>query len=631
MKKLLLVLCLAPTVLMAQIKTTAELPKATSNMVKVNSFKKLDIVSPVRVQQQSAGSTAVNSRGSRAAGYKQNISQIGTTTYDLQTNNSLARRMILYSGGKVSVVWTSSSVFDQNFADRGAAYVNFDGTKWSTQNTKRLEPDRSGWPNLINYTDSGTSKEGIISHYAAGGTSLSGGSYWLKNHNVGDNSFYTFLDRTKTPGLLWPRAAVTGRYIHVIGVTASGTMNHGIKDPEIYLKYDIITGKLIKNGVLIPGYDSTRYAQGSADEYSIDANGATVAILIGGATNDLALFKSNDSGATWKKTIIDSFKPAPWSARIDNVFDTTLSNDGTGTVMVDKRGNCHVFYSPQRVINQTQGDSSYSFFADNRGLNYWNDSSKTKVRIAGVLDLDGDGTINVVAGTFQSNIAGYGGNNLTTFAQGSYDANGNIYCVYSAPVETDLTIDGSANFRHVYIVFSTDGGKTWAAPQDLTRPTQLECAFGNTTKLCDNNLHLCWMQDATPGINLVNTALPIAQNQIMYSSIPLDDILANKLGFMPDNSASIASNNIPAFDQVSLFPNPATQTTRLSVRLNASTVATVRIIDLMGKVVFEQESSKLPAGTTTIDMNVAGLSAGVYMCQFTAGNSTTSQKLIVQK
>ncbi len=57
----------------------------------------------------------------------------GTSTYDLQTNGSMQRR-VLTSGNKVSACWTFSSegrpTAASGFADRGTGYAHFDGTNW---------------------------------------------------------------------------------------------------------------------------------------------------------------------------------------------------------------------------------------------------------------------------------------------------------------------------------------------------------------------------------------------------------------------------------------------------------------------------------------------------------------------
>src|SRR5690349_7985590 len=56
-------------------------------------------------------------------GKKPDVSMIGYTNFDLQTNASVARRVWAYPDGKISVVFTSSfNDQNQNFPSRGTGY-----------------------------------------------------------------------------------------------------------------------------------------------------------------------------------------------------------------------------------------------------------------------------------------------------------------------------------------------------------------------------------------------------------------------------------------------------------------------------------------------------------------------------
>ena len=57
--------------------------------------------------------------------------QIGTTQYDLQTNQALgSSRLHLFDDGTLSAVWTMGFAGAEPWADRGTGYNYFDGTSW---------------------------------------------------------------------------------------------------------------------------------------------------------------------------------------------------------------------------------------------------------------------------------------------------------------------------------------------------------------------------------------------------------------------------------------------------------------------------------------------------------------------
>ncbi len=78
---------------------------------------------------------------------------------------------------------------------------------------------------------------------------------------------------------------------------------------------------------------------------------------------------------------------------------------------------------------------------------------------------------------------------------------------------------------------------------------------------------------------------------------------------------------------VSVFPNPASDMVTVSFDLNNAASAIINIVDMTGKVVASQVASN---GTSSVSINTAALSAGVYSINFTANNSTVTKKLVVK-
>jgi Secretion system C-terminal sorting domain len=79
--------------------------------------------------------------------------------------------------------------------------------------------------------------------------------------------------------------------------------------------------------------------------------------------------------------------------------------------------------------------------------------------------------------------------------------------------------------------------------------------------------------------------------------------------------------------EVSLYPNPATEEVKVSFNLNGANSATINVVDMTGKVVASQVASN---GSNSVSINTSVLSAGVYSVNFTANNTTVTQKLVVK-
>lgn len=84
-----------------------------------------------------------------------------------------------------------------------------------------------------------------------------------------------------------------------------------------------------------------------------------------------------------------------------------------------------------------------------------------------------------------------------------------------------------------------------------------------------------------------------------------------------------------ATNQVSIYPNPASGYTRLSVDLESAGSLTVSIINLCGQEVYNVNESA-SSGNYTMNLDVSDLPAGVYLVKVTAGNNIGTKKLIIR-
>lgn len=627
--------------------------KINSNQVVVNNIPvKTTDAAPIVIQPNSnpvvapSKSTVVERRDINFSYIK-----IGNTKYDQQSNAAMGRRIILYPDGTISAVWTTAT--DNAFAQRGTGYNHFNKTDWMTVPdgaTPRIENKRTGWPSIGMLNGS---KEVIIAHSAE-----DGGFIMSKNSAFGNTSFTQspILTQTKLRPL-WARIGTDGlNYIHVISNYADSSAPsdppapkvNGIKAPMTYSRSSDGGQTWDIEHSMLPQYDSTRWAFGGGDNYAIDVKDSIVAIISGRLGTDVALWKSTDNGTTFTHYYVDSFPYPPLKQGVLTV-DSPFCSDGTMDVLIDANGKCHVWYGLGRVLKQDSTDDSYSFFPGIAGIMYWNEDLSEAQLIANgsMLDRDEDGQYSIEPGTLSGlqngNIPGdlYSVarlQNTSLFRQpvAAIDADGNLYVVFSAPVEGALD-DNNLNYRALFVMVSEDGGTTWSAPQAITKMLNKENDFPSVARRVNEYLHVIFQQDDRPGTNLANNSasasnhpIPENGNDILYAAVPKADILDGSIGNIWGlNVYTVKPSNVFVVSQNT--PNPFNGQTDIAIYLNDFTPSLhIEVKDMTGKVMFSNNISNLNQGNHIITVDAATYSSGVYFYTLTAGNNTVTRKMIVE-
>lgn len=586
---------------------------------------------------------------------------IGFTSYDLQTNASIGNRIYVHNDGKVSVAWTYSPDGVSGFPLRGSGYNHYDGSAWGTNPTTRIENNvRLGWPN-IGLLPGGI--EYVIAHHAG-----DGGFNVVKNDGVGSSNWTTgprILSKTNARPI-WNRSDNNGNTIHLISNYSDSTdANHppnirvdGLLLPTTYSRSTDGGDTWDKSLILLPGYDTTRYVRGGGDQYAIDVNGNNVAIVIAdNIGGDVSLWKSTDNGETFTKTIVDTFEFAPYTPE-KVIGENIPTNDGSVDVVVDANGFAHVFWGYSEVTKRdASSDSSFFTPASNR-LMYWGEQNNVKRIIGAMLDMNGNDSLEVSPGTFRTlnngnlprllgadgniidllAVARYGNTSLATMPSAMVDAQGRIFCVYSAPLEGDIYLGdavSSANYRDVYITFSTDGGVTWADPQNIVQGHGFEDVFGCIgQQIVNDNIHVIWQRDEIPGTNLQNNSNdgshPTVNNTILHATIPVQAVINNQIGLGPGVSVKeIDKQNV--YITTGFYPNPTRNGGEVEIFLTETSDVKLTVSNLLGQTMTTQNLGRTAPGNTTIKVNTENFASGVYMYTISTDMYSVSGKMIVNK
>ena len=564
---------------------------------------------------------------------------VGTSTYDLQTNNTVMDRILHHHDGTISVAWTRSSEFNTSWTDRGTGYNFYDGTAWGAQPTARLESSRCGWPSML-ATNSG--REIAVAHNTDNSymqmtyRNTIGSGAWSDTIISSQDSLGTYRY------LIWNRSAVggaNGESIHMIGVVASsnfgGTLFNGLDGALVY--YRSLDGGFtwdIKD-MQLPSLDSSYFNSFGGDNYAIKTQGETVCVAFFGGWDDTFIIKSTNNGDTWARTTILDFPVDKYSADdgidLDNdgVMDSLFTTDGCGALLLDNNGMAHVFAGNMRVLDADLADAGSSYFPGTNGLLYWNENigedttgqvsnsvwwSSNMSVIAGAEDLDGDSTLTYV------DIATYYAS-LASMPSVGIDAAGTIYVSFSSLME--IYDSGAQNFRHVNIIKSYDGGMTWTDPIDIT-PISLflgmsECVFASMERDVDDKVRLLYQKDMEPGLCVRGDEDAVGMNDIVYLELDTNFVVS-------------AIDNNPSESNLSLeiYPNPTKNQTTINFEIEKTSQVSINVLDVLGRSVYNSNTT-LGKGKHLVILNVKNYDAGIYYINTQIAGKIFNNKLLVTK
>ncbi len=565
----------------------------------------------------------------------------GSTTYDLQTNGAMQRR-VLQQGNKVSCFWTISKETFVNatsaYSDRGTGYANYDGSSWSAAPSAALESVRTGFSSA--FVD-GNGIESYVCHNSTNGL--------IMNKKNGATWTSTPMTTNTSNGPIWAHCAAAGNWLYIIASPLdSNTHANGVRNGYFFARSDNNGSTWVDNMIPLPLVDSVGHYRGGGNSYAISAYGNHVAVLVGDMGTDLTLIQSNDNGANWTKKIIvdwplDNFNFAGTNSTDhtgDGVADSIYCNDGSQSMVMDTSGNVHIAFPVVRVY-KPGGSAGYNFFYTT-SLGYYNSVADSVALIDNIFriyrDCNLDGTFSV--GDNYAVSAGsdaiYNSIGLITQPSISLNKNNNQQVVisYTAIMDADTTEDdgmhqywnGSSaltgqNFRDVFVMVSNNLGNSWTYPVNITKTAHFEEAFVSTPEWIEgNDLCVLYQADIEPGTVMQNDDIydNYLENILILQKVAMADILtagADSLapcgqGELPLGTAHVL--NAISHD-VTMYPNPTQH--ELTIALapsNSNSLKSIQVLDITGKLCVQQSLSN---NSTKATLNVSSLPTGIYILE----------------
>lgn len=554
--------------------------------------------------------------------------QLGTTRYDLQTNEAIQNRFYVYPDGTMAGTWTMG-MLETTYTDRGTGYNFFDGTSWGTAPSIRIETVRVGWPSYCPWNGGG---ELIIAHGS--------GTSWVMNTRPikGTGTWTQTLAPpapSGVPGMAWSRTITNGtthQNIHVIGMTLPvanppGVVYKGLDGALLYWRSTNGGTTWDKSGIQLPGLDSTNYDSFGGDEYAWGTpHGDTIYFAVGGPYSDTYIMQSNDNGETWTKIPILSnantkipagvtYK-APW-----------YSTDGSVACEMGKNGVIHFLsgIGGGEIGNPTA--SSKYILINLNGLIYWNTTMPMLQDSLNLDTLDAHGQLlgyysdGPNAGDTLKVVQSYR-IGLTSHPQISIDdASGDMVVIWDGLTWQYPQSNTNYNYRHIWTRSWRNATQEWVSPQlDLNSDISyifMEFVFPSMAKtLLNNNFDYIYQTGDSPGSSVLTTTLSTQTWNIEHRQ------LRTIVGIPTNDSKKIfVSQN---------FPNPVTGTTTFNVNLDKAANVSVEVSNLVGQKLMIMDKGVVSAGAQKFTIDCSSLTSGVYFYTVKQGDKSVTKKMIVQ-
>lgn len=549
---------------------------------------------------------------------------VGSTYYDLQTYNSLQRRMYTWPDGTTGITW-AMGYLSASWSDIGTGYNYFDGNNWGTSPAQIIEqnPPASS-PNYFSFGEEG---EIIVSHYK--------GVHWKlafhtrETRGTGNWDYFELEGPEADVGIAWASVMVNGadnKTIHVLTKTTENpymgqttsfvycrSQNGGSSWDIQYHNFEGLGPDYLNN----VGRDTYTWAYPKGD---------TIAFTAGFATGNGYIMKSYDNGNNWDRISVYENPFSPYTSGETPHFG---SGDGTSCIALDSDGMAHVVFG--RMVYYYNYLSNLYYVPTTEGLIYWNESMPmldTTAVSSYTLDhlSEGGNLIGwVTSQTGDSTLLEFGTYylSLTTWPQITIDPSDRIFVAYSG-VALDYNNE-VMNYRHIYVNSSSDKGETWNGMKDINTDivySFTECIFPSISPhIQDSKLHCCFQEDYDHGLYawIGQQEFP-TENRIRYMPVDINTIVGQE-EYTTETSRLTSCTN---------FPNPFKDKTTFEFQLKQAAHIILEIRDITGKRFLNQNLGLKHAGRNVIQFENQNLESGIYFYTLKSDNESISGKMIVQ-
>jgi hypothetical protein len=84
-------------------------------------------------------------------------------------------------------------------------------------------------------------------------------------------------------------------------------------------------------------------------------------------------------------------------------------------------------------------------------------------------------------------------------------------------------------------------------------------------------------------------------------------------------------------DKISLYPNPASHISSLSLELTQNENLSISVVNAIGQIVYGESLTNLQAGNHVVNFNTESWASGIYNIKISTNDGTTNRKLVIAK
>ena len=186
-------------------------------------------------------------------------------------------------------------------------------------------------------------------------------------------------------------------------------------------------------------------------------------------------------------------------------------------------------------------------------------------------------------------------------------------------ISTRTAYSGTTGGTFYFGVDGVDTGYTFTAPNS-----------GYTTfkTTSSSNSYMSSYIYLTQGQHVISLHTP--GNSIHFNWFSFKLFSNNNVSSIVNNQALITED--VAENKLLIFPNPIAnmKVVNAKVSLINSSSATLLIENLTGKVVYSKKYTSLPSGENKFQLNISGISKGLYFVRLITGNQTITNKFVIE-
>lgn len=205
---------------------------------------------------------------------------------------------------------------------------------------------------------------------------------------------------------------------------------------------------------------------------------------------------------------------------------------------------------------------------------------------------------------------------------------------YNITANTNLTFDISYSAKNAAatssdkldLMVSTDCGTTWTSAWSASG-TALATTTATTSKWFIPSASTDWKSQKA-NLNAYKNSNLMIKFQSTTSPASAGGMLLylDNINFV----SAVSVNEVVVNNDITVFPNPATDHATVNLTLNSAATVTVQLIDVLGHVI-NTVNEQLTAGNQNIALSTASLASGLYSVKISTEGFTTVKPLSIVK